>query len=83
MKNCKDCKWVVNPGEFARCACPRGMSNRTGFEKTCDIAYCSIQRDAGWLWSRVAPNGRCGRAGYWFEQPSGEGNDHLLPKAPK
>ena len=72
MKLCKDCKWVTNEtdyeGEFAKCTAPAGTLCVTGFEKGPYMHYCSIQRDAGWLWALIAPDGgRCGKAGRWFE----------------
>jgi hypothetical protein len=66
-KLCKDCKWVKDPGEFAKCTCPALMQNVTGYENTPQIGYCEIQRDAGWFWSLIAPGGRCGKAGHYFE----------------
>ena len=69
MKLCKDCKWVENPGEYARCTYPSaGSSGKyTGFPSKPTIDYCSIQREAGGLWTYMAPDGRCGKIGRWFE----------------
>ncbi len=77
VRLCRDCKWIINPGEYAECSFPvkrpyidlvTGKKKQSGRE----FSYCSVQRDADWLWARVAPQGRCGRAGRWYE-----------PKAPK
>ncbi len=71
MKLCKDCKWMKDPGEFAKCTAPQNIEcapgTLTGFaeEPQYKITYCSTQRrlkmfDA-WLLKR------CGQAGKWFE----------------
>lgn len=46
MKLCKDCKWMREPGEFAKCVAPRELSVpiRTGFE-TPPVIHCSTARD--------------------------------------
>ena len=67
IKLCKDCKWVKDPGRFAECTKPRTHDLVTGQPIVGDMRYCSIQREADWLWRRVAPFGRCGEVGAWWE----------------
>jgi hypothetical protein len=70
MKLCKDCRWVKNPGEFARCTRP-SSSDPTGFHDGPQIHYCEIQRDAGWFtilfigWS--FKGNLCGRSGRFWQ----------------
>lgn len=70
-KLCRDCKWMREPGAFAKCTAQLNPANSgdafTGFDGPSMDAkrYCATQRmhdrfDAFLL-------GRCGKYGRWFE----------------
>ena len=66
-KLCRDCKWMVEPGELAKCNAPLNYAPYlTGFEKyPRNFTYCSTQRSAGWLYSWLTDS-TCGKTGRWF-----------------
>lgn len=60
-KLCKDCKWMRDPGRFARCEAPQNFTDSaTGFETlVAKYTYCSAQR--------MDAFDSCRRSGDWFE----------------
>ena len=69
IRLCRDCRHVRKPGGNARCAA--SGTSLTGFDDYGTISMCSIQREAGFFWARIAPDGgRCGKEGRWFEAKS-------------
>lgn len=68
MKLCKDCKWCVTPGEFAKCGNPKTMiveQMLTGYPGKSGMHYCSTARMFGWLGAFVTRN--CGKHARFFE----------------
>ena len=76
-KRCCDCQNVKNDPlglEFSDCHAPQNIDKATmnalklvGIDNPPNryrMEYASIQRSAGWLWSRV--ENRCGKEGRWF-----------------
>ena len=54
MKLCRDCKWIIEPGEYAKCTHRNAtMGKETGFGSP---GYCHIERIAG-----------CGLSGRYWE----------------
>ena len=67
MGQCKDCKWMDEPGEFAKCNAPQ---NIIGTESGFDVVarrwtHCTTQRSEGWFAAWLTKS--CGKAGRWFE----------------
>ena len=69
-KLCKDCKWVRDPGQFAKCDAPQNIKNpsKTGFkenERRWD--YCSVHRESpAWFPFDILYR-LCGTRGRWWE----------------
>ena len=73
MKLCKDCRWVADPGAFAKCKAPQNVtaaSKLTGFRDEPTWIYCTTQRQGGFLMSLMM--GSCGKSGRWFAPRDGE-----------
>jgi len=77
MKTCATCRWMVEPGEFAKCEAPKNRvraasSDPTGFGRDREAEWrwssCSIQRTGGLLDMILARI--CGRDGWWWEPRS-------------
>lgn len=72
-KLCKDCKWMRDPGEFARCEAPQNVLKinsvaLVGFEDRLSFRYkfCATHRDSGWIICRLIDK-TCGREGRWWK----------------
>ena len=68
-KLCKDCKWMRDPGEFAKCEAPQNMTSdiRTGFEAVRRRwTHCNIHRE-GSPFPLDMIYGLCGNSGRWWE----------------
>jgi hypothetical protein len=66
MKTCKDCKWIADPGPFAKCNAPQNMKAPTGYAvRRWD--YCEVHREAPAWFPLDILYGLCGKRGRWFE----------------
>lgn len=78
MKLCKDCKFCVDPGEFARCEAPQNetrsrsvtssMVTGEAIERRSEgwrWIYCSTQRD-GWYLDALVTRA-CGQRARWWQ----------------
>lgn len=79
MKLCKNCKWMREPGKFAKCVAPQNMRRDTQYDAvgfpdttmTPKFVYCSTQRGSGWdAWILGVMIDSCGN-GRWFV-PNGQ-----------
>ncbi len=71
-KLCVDCKWCVNPGEFAECRAPKNFSDdATGFGLRPKLKYCEAQRLLVFpRWFQIPLeifSTDCGYLGRWWE----------------
>ncbi len=64
VRLCANCKWMQNPGEWARCVCPKIAEKHandpvvTGFEMPTTSQFAHTTRHIG----------GCGIEGKWWEQ---------------
>jgi hypothetical protein len=71
-KLCKDCKWCVEPGEFAKCDAPQNRYKPlTGFKSRRRWDYCGTHRGSGGTFGFLdyifAGLGQlCGPQGRWW-----------------
>lgn len=75
MKLCKDCKWVREPGNYAKCAAPKNIDKRvelTGFRDDAEVRwrYCSTLREFNWIEALFFDG--CGKSGKWYEPKESE-----------
>lgn len=70
LKLCRDCKFVADPGEFAKCNAPQNVKSMepwTGFPDENERrkwSYCSQHRNKFWLDAVIF--GFCGKSGRWW-----------------